>query len=63
MDMDGIFRRSSFCHNGSCVEVALGDDGSALLRDGTDPTGPALAFTADEWTAFIQGAKAGEFDV
>ena len=60
--MHNGFRRSSYCHNGSCVEVALGDDGSALVRDSRDPDGPTLAFTADEWADFLRGAKAGEFD-
>jgi len=60
--MTNEFRRSSFCHNGNCVEVAVGDDGSTLVRDGKDPDGPRLAFTSEEWTAFLQGAKTGEFD-
>jgi len=60
--MDGTFRRSSFCQHGHCVEVALGDDGSALVRDAKDPDGPVLAFTAVEWVTFLRGAKSGEFD-
>ena len=47
--------------NGNCVEVAQLNDAVAL-RDSKDPTGPALLFTPDEWVAFIEGAKDGEFD-
>ncbi len=31
------------------------------IRDSKDPDGPALVFTADEWRAFVSGARAGEF--
>lgn len=46
---------------GPCVEVAnLGN--AVAVRDSKDPDGPALIFTPGEWAAFLQGAKAGEFD-
>jgi hypothetical protein len=32
------------------------------VRDSKNPLGPALMFTPDEWAAFIEGAKDGEFD-
>lgn len=48
--------------NGNCVEVAFLDQGIAV-RDSKNPTGPALIFTADEWDAFVGGAKDGEFDL
>jgi hypothetical protein len=58
---DEEFRRSSFCGNGACVQVAV--DGDAVqVRDSKDPGGPVLEFTADEWAAFLDGAKGGEFD-
>ncbi len=47
--------------NGNCVEVAQLPDAIAL-RDSKNPSGPALMFTPDEWAAFIEGAKDGEFD-
>lgn len=56
------FRRSSWCSSQSCVEVADLPDGGVAIRDGKSPdTTPILLFTADEWTAFISGVKAGEF--
>jgi Domain of unknown function (DUF397) len=48
-------------NDSNCVE--LGSlDGAVFLRDSKNPTGPALCFTPAELTAFLHGAKAGEFD-
>jgi hypothetical protein len=33
------------------------------MRDGSDPDGPALIFTPDEWRAFTAGVNDGEFDL
>jgi hypothetical protein len=44
-----------------CVEVAA-VPGGHVLRDSKNPTGPVLAFNDAEWNAFLEGAKAGEFD-
>jgi hypothetical protein len=46
----------------NCVEVAF-IEGGVAVRDSKDPDGPVLRFTADEWTAFVGGAKDGEFDL
>ena len=57
------FRISSFCDGGGCVEVGHRPDGSVIVRDSKDTArSTALAFTADEWVAFVRGVKAGEFD-
>jgi hypothetical protein len=48
--------------NSNCVQVATLPDGSIAVRDSKDPAGDVLRFTPDEWRAFIEGAKAGEFD-
>lgn len=45
------------------IEVAFLDGGMVALRDSADPDGPALIYTPSEWTAFIAGAGAGEFDL
>lgn len=49
--------------SGNCVEVADNLPGVVAVRDSKDPAGPALIFTPDEWTAFVGGAKDGEFDL
>jgi hypothetical protein len=56
------FRVSSFCSYGDCVEVGRADDGAVLVRDTKDRAQQALAFTDEEWAAFVAGVKAGEFD-
>jgi hypothetical protein len=48
--------------NGNCVEVAILDDAVAV-RDTKDRSGPVLVFTPAEWSAFVAGAKGGEFDL
>ncbi|MBH5337613.1 DUF397 domain-containing protein [Streptomyces pactum] len=49
--------------NGMCVEALRLPHGGVALRNSTDPTGPALVFTAGEMAAFLDGAKNGEFDI
>ncbi|GAA2709278.1 MULTISPECIES: DUF397 domain-containing protein [Actinoplanes] len=49
--------------SGNCVEVAGNLPGVVAVRDSKDPSGPALLFTPAEWDAFLEGTKAGEFDL
>jgi hypothetical protein len=55
------FKISSFCNFGGCVEVGRSAEGAVLVR-GTQDRALQLAFTDEEWTAFVAGVKAGEFD-
>ncbi|AEN12059.1 MULTISPECIES: DUF397 domain-containing protein [unclassified Streptomyces] len=48
-------------NNGNCIEVATLHDGGRALRDSKYPDGPALAFTAAEFNAFVLGVMGGEF--
>ena len=58
-----VWRKSSRSSgSGQCVSVAEIGGGVRLLRDDKDPEGAVLAFTAEEWAAFIGGVKDGEFD-
>jgi hypothetical protein len=58
-----VWNKSSFSNgSGECVEVAVTDDGGRKVRDSKNPEGVKLDFTPGEWTAFLLGAKAGEFD-
>lgn len=54
--------RSARCSTNSCVEVAELPEGGMAVRDGKlEQASPILAFTNDEWRAFLAGVKAGEF--
>lgn len=49
--------------NGNCVEVACMPGGTISVRDSKHPDGPILRFSGEEWTAFLDGARNGEFDI
>ncbi|MFI9361973.1 DUF397 domain-containing protein [Kitasatospora sp. NPDC053057] len=52
------WRKSRFSANqGNCVEVSDDFPGIVPVRDSKDPNGPALAFPADAWRAFIAAIK------
>ena len=48
--------------NKRCVEVAIRND-VVLVRDSKEPSKDALQFDRDEWSAFVAGAKSGQFDL
>lgn len=49
--------------NGSCFEISRLTSDRIGVRDTKDQgTGPVLVFTGPEWSAFLQGAKDGQFD-
>ena len=58
------WQKSSFSgYNGSCFEIARLRGDRIGVRDTKDHgSGPVLVFNQDEWTAFLVGLKAGEFD-
>ncbi|MFC6017954.1 DUF397 domain-containing protein [Plantactinospora solaniradicis] len=56
MDLTGArWRKSSRSNSsgGDCVEVADNGAGIVGVRDSKDPNGPALAFGATSWRAFV----------
>lgn len=49
--------------SGNCVELAELPGGAGIaVRNSRDPEGPALIYTVAEITAFILGARDGDFD-
>ena len=59
---DVPFRKSSFStYLVACVEIGV-RDGLIRVRDTKDRDGGELTFNAAEWSAFVRGVKAGEFD-
>lgn len=55
------WKRSRYCADNACVEVAVDGDDVVLLRDGKHPDGPVLAFPATSWKAFLSGVNDGHF--
>jgi hypothetical protein len=56
-----VWRRSSYCEAGTCVEVARLDSAAVAVRDSCDPN-LRLVFGRAEWAAFVAGVRAGEFE-
>jgi uncharacterized protein YcsI (UPF0317 family) len=58
------WRKSTFSNlNGDCVEIGRLLPDRIGIRDTKDNgNGPVLVFTEAEWSAFIAGAKEGQFD-
>jgi hypothetical protein len=63
------WRKSSYSNGsgGSCVEIAVltrtVGEHDVAVRDSKDPHGPALTFTARQWSAFTTAIKSREFDL
>jgi hypothetical protein len=53
---------SRSCNNSACVQVAYLSGGMVAIRDSKDAGKAPHLFDRDEWTAFLAGVKAGEFD-
>lgn len=45
-----------------CVQVAR-KEGAVAVRDSKDESRTTLLFSNEEWKVFVEGVKAGEFDV
>lgn len=63
-ELPGVVWRKSGRSNpkGNCVELAQLGDGSIAIRNSRSPDGAALIYTRPEISAFLQGAKDGDFD-
>ncbi|HEY0691833.1 MAG TPA: DUF397 domain-containing protein [Kribbella sp.] len=60
----GAWETAGFCgpNGGNCVEVNLGIRGLIGLRDSKLVAGPVLVFDDEEWSAFLDAARSGQFD-
>jgi Domain of unknown function (DUF397) len=59
---DVAWTTSRACNNSACVQVAYLPGGMVALRDSKDIAKSPHVFDREEWTAFVAGVKAGEFD-
>ena len=55
------WRTATMSGGGNCVQVKSQDD-MIIVRNSRLADGPFLSYTRDEWVAFLDGAKKGEFD-
>lgn len=54
--------KSSFCNFCNCVEVTVLGGPLIAVRNSKARGVGTLYFTPREWTEFVRGVKAGEFD-
>ena len=57
-----VYRTSSRCTTGGCVEVAPLPGGGAVVRDTKNREREPLTFDRQEWVEFVLGVKNGEID-
>lgn len=50
-------------NGGDCVEVAVNLPGIVAVRDSKDREGRTLVFTPAQWAVFLDGVRAGDFDL
>ncbi len=55
--------RSNGSGGNNCVEVMQEVNNAVYVRHSQDRGQCPLVFTQDEWTAFIESVKLGEFDL
>ena len=62
--LTGATWRKSSHSNGAtnCVEVALLPDGTIGVRHSRRPDAEVIVYSRAEWTAFLAGVKAEEFE-
>jgi hypothetical protein len=60
---NNIAYRVARCYGGNCVQAGLSVDGIVHIADTKDGGATSLAFSADEWTAFVADVKRGSFDL
>jgi hypothetical protein len=63
MELNKWVKASASNGNGNCVEV-MATGAQVRVRDSkAKGAGPELVYTHTEWTAFLDGAAKGEFDL
>jgi hypothetical protein len=56
-----LWRTATMSADTNCVQVKRNND-LIVVGNSRFPDGPFLSYTKSEWTAFLDGAKKGEFD-
>jgi len=56
-----MWRTSSRCEGGACVEVGTMGE-MVIVRRSSAPNGPCIALSREKWQDFIAGVREGSFD-
>jgi hypothetical protein len=57
------WRIATMSQDANCVQVRQDNDNDMIdIGNSRFPDGPFLSYTPAEWSAFLDGAKKGEFD-
>jgi hypothetical protein len=59
--VDTSWKTAVMSGRANCVQIAQCDD-MVMIADSKNAAGPFLSYTAQEWHAFLDGARKGEFD-
>lgn len=59
--LNEVWRTSTRSQDTNCVEVAY-SGGAVLIRDTKDRAAAMVSVAPEDWRAFVDGIKAGEFD-
>lgn len=62
LDHAAWFKASKSNGSNTCVEVAHLESWT-VVRDSKNPGGPVHCYTPREWARFLDGVRAGEFDL
>ncbi|TVL89978.1 DUF397 domain-containing protein [Streptomyces sp. SAJ15] len=55
------WRKSTYSTGGNgCIEITEQFPGVVPVRDSKNPEGPALVFSSDGWSSFVDAVKRGE---
>jgi hypothetical protein len=57
-----IWKKSSFCADRQCVEVASIGADTIAVRDGKNIEQPHLVFNSEDWHAFLDAIAAGDYN-
>lgn len=57
----GQWRRASYCANGACIEVKIGNPEHVGIRDSKAPMAGELRLTPKEFRAFIAAVREDNF--
>jgi len=60
--MNASWKKSTFCADKSCVEVALIDPDVVAVRDGKNVNQPYLQFSREEWSSFLDSVASGRIE-